>query len=412
MNLNAKICILGGGISGLSCAYYLKNKGYNNVTIYEENDIVGGKCHSIQYKGKTYELGGTIALPCYNNLLSLLSEFGIKPDGSFIKRSYYDVNGNVIPQLKEEEISEFKKEYRILPDILRKYSFLKEDDYKSIPEELNKPFSAWCKINNLNVIKEVISHSFTSFGYGDIENIAAYYVLKAFDFNTINSFIEITPILNFKSGIQNALMKVADSLDNVKLAHKVIKITEQDNKLLVETEFSRQCFDYVISTISPLSLLNIFNYGKDIENLFNQIKYENFYVYGYKVSGLPELCGYIPDNLKSQRCGHLMLWNHRKGYNDLTIVYAKKSDDITENQATKLIENDLEKLGGKDIELYIKKKWLYFPHVDCDSLNNKFYEKIEALQGKRNVFYAGEIMGFSNMEGCVTYSKNLIRKYF
>lgn len=412
MNENIKICILGGGISGLSCAYYLKNKGYNNVTIYEAEDIVGGKCHTIQYKDKAYELGATIALTSYVNLLGLLSDFGIKPDGTFSKRSYYDINGNVIQQLKKEEISEFKKEYKRLPDILRKYSFLKDNDYKNIPEELNKPFCVWCEENNLNVIKEVISHSFTSFGYGDIEDIATYYVLKAFDFSTINSFIEITPIFNLKNGIQNALMKIADSLDNVKLAHKVIKITEQNNKLLVETEFSSECFDYVISTISLHCILDIFNYDEDIANLFNKIKYENFYVYGYKVLGLPELCGYIPENLKSERCGHIMLWNHRKGYNDLTIVYAKKPDDITENQATKLIEEDLKKLGGKDIKLYIKKKWSYFPHVDCDALNNNFYEEIEALQGKRNIFYAGEIMGFSNLESCVTYSKNLVHNFF
>lgn len=37
-----KIAIIGSGPAGLTCAYYLSNMGYDNVTIFEKEKTVGG----------------------------------------------------------------------------------------------------------------------------------------------------------------------------------------------------------------------------------------------------------------------------------------------------------------------------------------------------------------------------------
>ena len=44
MDKNTKICIVGGGPAGLSAGMYLEQKGYENYTILERLDRVGGKC--------------------------------------------------------------------------------------------------------------------------------------------------------------------------------------------------------------------------------------------------------------------------------------------------------------------------------------------------------------------------------
>jgi NADPH-dependent glutamate synthase beta subunit-like oxidoreductase/NAD-dependent dihydropyrimidine dehydrogenase PreA subunit len=41
-HFDEKIAIVGGGPSGLSCAYYLAEKGYTNVTVFEKNQEAGG----------------------------------------------------------------------------------------------------------------------------------------------------------------------------------------------------------------------------------------------------------------------------------------------------------------------------------------------------------------------------------
>lgn len=47
MDKNTRICIIGGGPAGLSAGMYLEKKGYENYSILEKSDRVGGKCWSL-----------------------------------------------------------------------------------------------------------------------------------------------------------------------------------------------------------------------------------------------------------------------------------------------------------------------------------------------------------------------------
>ena len=49
---NKKIAIIGGGISGLSAAYFLANK--YNVSLYEKSGNLGG--HAITLRKKLYDI--------------------------------------------------------------------------------------------------------------------------------------------------------------------------------------------------------------------------------------------------------------------------------------------------------------------------------------------------------------------
>jgi monoamine oxidase len=51
------IVILGAGMAGLSAATALKNMGYNNVTILEGRDRVGGRIHTVRSSGIPFEMG-------------------------------------------------------------------------------------------------------------------------------------------------------------------------------------------------------------------------------------------------------------------------------------------------------------------------------------------------------------------
>jgi len=44
-NKDSKIAIIGAGAGGAHMAYLLKKKGYENITIFEKEDYVGGKAN-------------------------------------------------------------------------------------------------------------------------------------------------------------------------------------------------------------------------------------------------------------------------------------------------------------------------------------------------------------------------------
>ena len=96
MDKNIKICIIGGGPAGLSAGMYLEQKGYENYTILERNDHVGGKCHSPHYNGRRYEMGAIMGVPSYYAVHDVEEFCGITHDGPQLNRNYKDRNGNVI----------------------------------------------------------------------------------------------------------------------------------------------------------------------------------------------------------------------------------------------------------------------------------------------------------------------------
>jgi len=76
---NAKILILGGGISGCMMAYLLKQKGYQDISIIEK-ERVGGLCASDKLGGIYYEFGPHICYaenetPAFDLFHELLPEF-------------------------------------------------------------------------------------------------------------------------------------------------------------------------------------------------------------------------------------------------------------------------------------------------------------------------------------------------
>jgi len=55
-SVNRKIAIIGGGISGLSCARRLKELGCNDVTVFDTGKRnIGGRCSSREYKSLVFD---------------------------------------------------------------------------------------------------------------------------------------------------------------------------------------------------------------------------------------------------------------------------------------------------------------------------------------------------------------------
>ena len=72
-----KIAVFGAGIAGLSCAYFLKNDGYD-VTVYEKRPEVGGRFATFETEGVYINKGALMYAPKLNpHFASLINELGI-----------------------------------------------------------------------------------------------------------------------------------------------------------------------------------------------------------------------------------------------------------------------------------------------------------------------------------------------
>lgn len=54
----AKIVIIGAGLTGLSAAYHLEQKGFTDFVLFEKEETVGGLCRSVHQDGFTFDFTG------------------------------------------------------------------------------------------------------------------------------------------------------------------------------------------------------------------------------------------------------------------------------------------------------------------------------------------------------------------
>src|SRR5699024_3674666 len=91
-------CIVGGGITGLSAAYYLTKEGIP-VELYEASDRVGGKVKTYRKNGFVIEQGAESYISRKPELTDLAVEIGMEEDlvRNLTGQSFIYSNGSLSP---------------------------------------------------------------------------------------------------------------------------------------------------------------------------------------------------------------------------------------------------------------------------------------------------------------------------
>lgn len=256
MDKNVRICIVGGGPAGLSAGMYLEKKGYENYTILERLDRVGGKCWSPTYNGRRYEMGAIMGVPSYYAVHDVEEFCGITHDGPQLNRNYKNKNDDVIEPfepkkniLKIPRLLRMKKQVKKLGELLEtKYKGYDVNGHRGVAEgrydgfsqasakrepvkgenpnlkDLCLPFKEFCKLNGVDLIQDIWIGPFTSFGYGYFDEIPAAYVLKYLDFQTCMNFVKIN-LWTWKNGTQYIWEQLNDHLKHpARLSSKIEKV--------------------------------------------------------------------------------------------------------------------------------------------------------------------------------------------
>ncbi|MBU5590716.1 FAD-dependent oxidoreductase [Clostridium sp. MSJ-4] len=415
-NADCKVAVIGGGLSGLVIAQELQEKGYKNVTVFEKDERLGGKLHTIWYNGKSYELGAIFGLPSQLNLKALMKRLNIKTDGPKLSRVNYNANGEKIMQIPREELGEFMEELQLLPNVLMRYKSLENASIQNIEPPLMLPFSKWCDMHGFEILKTIYVHYFTIFGLGNIDEVPALYVLRILNHEHLMCFMQLPEFTTWKYGVSSLAECLKQEIKDIRLGQKVTDISlSQHETLRVQTQFEVLDFNRVIITAPLDQFSNLHFWDRDMRQHLSSIKYQSFNVYAFIADKIPKGCGCVLENLSPGKRGHIIIWDSRWDTCDgegMVMIYAYNPPDNSKISSLDIIKGDLLKLGIENPRLYQTKHWKHCPYVDTLALENGFYDKMEEMQGKNNVFLAGEIMSTLSMENCVRYSLDLLNRFF
>lgn len=414
--MNDRIAIIGGGLSGLVIADELRRKGYENITVFEKDSRVGGKLQTIWYKGKFYEMGAIFGLSSHHYLKGQMKRNHLKSDGPRLYRTNYDACGQKITPIPKEVIGDYLDELDRFPEVLKSYKSLNQVHIQDVEASLTLPFSKWCDFNGFKVLKMIYVQYFTIFGLGRIDEVPALYALRILNYENLMSFMGLPQFITWKEGTSSLIESLMKNTKDVRIGQQVLDISMKDDKTpLIHTEYEVHEFEQVIIT-APLDQFvhcQVMTQAM-IENL-SAIRYQYFNVYGILANPLLKGCGCILENITPLRNGHMIMWNTQwdeKDGDGMMMVYAYNAPDNSLMTSLDLIKEDLSKLGVDNPRLYQAKRWKHCPYVGQEALENGFYNTMETHQGHNHVYFSGEIMSTLSMDNCIRYAEDLVQRFF
>ena len=290
---NAKIAIVGAGMAGLHALHIFKKAGYNNVTVYEASNRVGGRIMTVQNvmaPGLTTEYGGEFIDSGHEDMLLLADELGLSlldtqaPSELLLTKDVYFFNGQ--HYTLAQVIAEFENiapaieaDYNATSDVIdyqHGNAFDQSLDNTSISEYLqNIGCTGW--------LKELLEVAYeTEFGLSSCTQSCLnmiFLISTDTSGGTFEIFGESDERYKIAGGNQQIPSILAGMYCNhIETGRKLTAINRQSGqyKLYLTGYNQPKTFDYVIMTI-PFSVLRdvdiMFNLPTWKKNSINQLQY-------------------------------------------------------------------------------------------------------------------------------------------
>ncbi len=432
-----RIAIIGAGASGLTSAFHLKQLGYENITVYEKEDRVGGKVYSYPHKNYVYELGAFWVTDGSHTIMELADYYGIEPVSE--EADFFVLRDN-------------GKTYNFEDNLLKNYNFFKiswallnfewvrgkfgSDIAKvgndNIHSDLYLPFETF--IHKYHI--EPLAYAFRPFwigcGYGYYETTPAIYVLKlmvpsivdslAQMFNKANPFAGSEKnggLLRFPNGYMGLFERVAEDVPHLRLGSEVTRVERvfEDGRLVIKVTANGQTeeFDKLIVSADLRAALQFLDVTDEEEALFSQVSSYNLHIKLVEAEGIDQPLDsmiWFDEYGTIDTMGHMMTLVNRAAVPNVwftaqLIPWGTSSEEIDEW----LIE-DVSAAGGHVTDFVVEKPWDYFPYVGEEALRDGFYEKMKDLQGERGTYFVGGALNFETVEFTAVFAKDLVLSNF
>lgn len=395
-----KVAVIGGGFSGLVAAYLLEKEGIH-VTLYEKDAEIGGHCKTLSNKNTYFDIGTVCSFS--GKLKELLIELQVDYTERFIYRSFVDENYHPVEHMLREDVILLMEELTVLKHLLKKYQpYISEVTYGYIPMDLMVPLKTFLKNNNLKLINQVISPYLSSFGFGSIDEVAAYYVFKVFNLETIHGFIGGKKSLLIKKGTSQLIKKLCENISHIKYGLEVTLIEEINNKVNVETNYDVQYYDKVLIA-TPLGP-DVIDH-KVLNGFMGKLSINPFLSCAFQVENHDLVTTYFKSHLGKK--GKVQFIYASK-QNNKTILIAYAYGNVEKN----LIEDitrDIKKLGVDNVNLITVKPWSIFPHFKHTNLTQNIYEEIKPKETLSNISLIGSLISQPSLDNLYLSIKECVR---
>lgn len=444
---NPRVAIIGAGPAGLTSAWELRNKGYTDITIFEKEQTVGGKCYTKSAGDYEIDVGAHEMLAGYTDVMEIAGELDIASHGhqnvlvyDHRPKEFFDVmTASTNAGYSKLQIGLASIRYTWM--LLTRYrKFAKPGTgLADAPLELQQPVGSWIAQMRLEPLREIIVFIMTVQCYGRMDEVAAAYFVKFQGFKNWTSNVLHSIGLTqrwprvFTKGFQNVWVKLAETFDDVRTSAEItsVKRVFKPNSIETGIEITQQgkqpeMFDRLILAC-PLDIPTLKGLGMELEEqeraLFAKIKYNTIIATSVHVEGIPEgVVGSIPLPQMLDYTGYIKVYKDC----DVVIFFAvspRSAEEVSQDpeylqDIYQRIVDDVAKLPPtmgvppKVTGMFYQKAWPYFPHPDITDMADGFFAKMHALQGRQNTVYTGSLFEMETVGNTVANARCTINEYF
>ncbi len=423
-----RIAIVGAGITGLTLAYELRQRGYTQVTVLERAPSVGGKADTVDIAGRPYNVGAHL---CHGNLgvAYLAKQTGVEME-RVPGYQHWDIDNNrAIPRSYEHY-----EQVRKLRHMLETQPGLEHGAGFAVAESWTYPaVQQWLDAQGLKGLTE-IGPFFAGAGYGLIkDDIPAGFFLK---------FAQhmIEDVWTPAGGFKNLLLKIAEGLD-VRCNTEVVSIERATNAddapgngpIRIATRhcssgaaatvqhqgnknLQHETFDQLILTAPLDTSIEYLDVSEEEQTLFARIQSLNYYTLiatlDIEQPHTPGLYIVNKNTTTAFNKGHTTAFMRLYEDSNVYHFFCYGESGQRDESILDALREDAEKLGGRLSEVHYFKRWNYAPRVSPHDMALGFYSRLDQMQGRRNTFYAGSLLAFELTDHNVMQARKLVDRYF
>jgi hypothetical protein len=367
------IAIVGAGFSGTLAAYLLEKRGIQ-VTLYEKEETLGGHCRTLMHKDLFIELG-TVFCFC-DDIRNLFIELDIPFSERYSYRSFIDGQFDTVEQMTGEQVSTLLKELVQLQTILMHYpNTFGPAHYGMVDVDMDLSLEAFLLKHRLTTIAEAIAPHLSSFGFGHINELPAFYAFSIFDAKTINAFIRSEKLLFMDNGFSEIIQKLCQNISDIRYATEVQHIESIGAKVKIDTQYGTDDYDKVlITTKLPDGVIQDPIYSE----WMSKIVTNPFISCAYKVDYKDKVTTYFKAHLgQKEKIQFFHTFKHL--HKTVLVAYAY---GLVDKVLVNTMMQDIERIGISVKHLISAKQWHMFPHVKAAHLSKTFYS--DMIESQKN----------------------------
>ncbi|MEM9555559.1 MAG: FAD-dependent oxidoreductase [Acidobacteriota bacterium] len=412
----SSIAIVGGGCAGVAAAVHLSDREFD-ITLFEQNDRIGGKCQSFVLGEHRLNVGATLLTRAATKTREMMKRAGLDMVKIEKDTLIYTRSKGLVP-VSEHIASRPLADAWPLLSYRRALGEFRHALRRRDVGEFAEPFHDWCASRGLARLEEFFYFVIYPFGYPPLATMPTWYVMRYINEHAVSLFFlkgiydlvgRRIPTYNVDGGYEAIWRSILSKEPAIRtrLGVTVTRIERSSDAVRIETTDGGFRFDEVALAVSPDRILQVLDTTAAEKALLSAIAYSPYASIVCRGSGAPADQAIF---LEDRRVPLVISDTIADGEDPALTFYVQ--GDFTRGEIPALLHAAKPPDWQLGEVLHVSSWTNYFPHFPSEALRSNPFQALERLQHKNRTTYFGGWCDFETVEATLDHAQATVERYF